>query len=219
MSRNALTMLIVALAIWLALCFLTETLDPLSQVQQLLAAGFAEVQNVRLTDANLDSAGNCVDSPEDLAAAASATLGQPVSVEEYALARMVACESVADLKGGSDADKVARIWVALNDAAANNGGDIVQCLTGGHGFGPEGPRKYATGRNDPTDYHLALVRACVSGAIPDPTGGATHFLDKYGFADADHKYDPNAYAAAVAKWTGYGWHRVLVIGKGLEIWT
>jgi hypothetical protein len=90
-------------------------------------------------------------------------------------------------------------------------------LTGGKGFGPEGPRKYATGRSDPTDYHLALVRACQSGATPDPTGGATHFLDKYGFA-TNHVYDPEKYAAAVAQWQSYGWTKVLDLPHGLEIW-
>lgn len=219
--RKTITVLLLIVAIWVLLYFVTATLNPASQVQNLLSAGM-EITNMRLTDADQDSAGNCTASPTDLADEASRTLGEPVTVEEYALARMVANEAVADIKGGSDDDKNARIWVALNDANANNGGDVVQCITGGHGFGPQSGRKYSTGHasggNDPTDYHLALVRDCLSGATPDPTGGATHFLDRYGFA-TDHRYDETKYLAAVAKWTGYGWSRVITIGEGLEIWT
>lgn len=223
MDRDTLTMLIVTLAIWLALSMVTETLNPLDALQRALNAGM-EITDMQLTDADQDGAGNCIASPEQLAEDASATLGSPISVEEYALARMCACESLSARRGGSDEDKYARIWVALNDASRNNAGNILQCLTGGHYFGPQGSqRKYSTGHPDggvdPTDRHLALVRACLSGATPDPTGGATHFMDKYGFADANHKWDPNAYAATVASWTNRGWRKVLTIGRGLEIWT
>ena len=216
-QRQWLTLAVVAVAIWLLLSWYQLTWNPLSQAEQM-ANALAGLGNVRLTRATLDDSGNVVETPEDLAAAAAVTLGSPVTVDEYALARMCATESLSDIKGGSDADKNARIWVALNDAAKNNGGDILQCLTGGKGFGPEGPRKYATGRTDPTDYHLALVRACQSGTTPDPTGGATHFMDQYGFA-TNHIYDPDKYAATVALWTSYGWTKVLTVGKGLEIWT
>ena len=221
MNKVLLTALIVV-AIWLMLSILTSTVNPAEQVQRIFNAGM-EITNMRLTDADQDSAGNCISSPADLAAQASANLGEPVSVEEYALARMVANEALADVKGGTAADKQARIWVALNDASANNGGNILQCLTNGKGFGPQtGGRKYSTGHaaggTDPTDYHLALVRDCMSGTTPDPTGGATHFLDKYSFA-TDHKYDPAKYQATVDKWTGYGWSRVMTIGDRLEIWT
>jgi hypothetical protein len=195
---------------------LTETYDPTEQLTQLFNAGL-ELTDMKLTDAQLDSAGNCVDSPEELAAEAAATLGSPVSVEEYALARMCACECAQGARG-SDADKSARIWVGLNDARQNNGGDVVQCLTGGRGFGPQAGRKYATGRNDPTTHHLALVRSCMSGQEPDPTGGAQHFLDKYGFAGADGAWDSARYSQVVAEWQGYGWVRVTTIGRGLEIW-
>lgn len=216
-----LMILAVAVAVWLLLTVVTETWQPIEQLQCLLNAGL-ELTNMRLTHADQDNEGNCLASPEELAAEASATLGQVVGVEEYALARMVANESLADLKGGTDEDKQARIWVALNDCAANNFGDVLQCLTNGKGFGPQSGRKYSTGHasggNDPTDEHLYLVRNCQSGITPDPTGGATHFLDKYGFA-TDHVFDPAKYQAAVDKWTGYGWSRVMTIGRGLEIWT
>jgi hypothetical protein len=208
---------VIAIAIWLVVSWVTLTLDPASQAERI-AAALAGVSNMRLTRANLDDAGDVIETPEELAAAAAVSMGAPVTVDEYALARMCATECVSDIRGGSDADKIARIWVALNDAAKNNGGDIVQCLTGGKGFGREGPRKYASGRTDPTDYHLALVRGCRSGEIADPTGGATHFLDKYGFA-TDHIYDPDKYAAAVAQWQSYGWRKLMTIGRGLEIWT
>ena len=216
-ALNTLTIVVVAVAIWLVLSVLTDTYDPASQAIQLIGAGI-DLAAMKLTNAQLDSSGNCIASPEDLASQAGATLGSPVGVDEYALARMCACECLQGAKGTDD-DKNARIWVAINDANQNNGGDILQCITGGNGFGPQGgSRKYATGRNDPTDYHLTLARLCQSGATPDPTGGAQHFLDKYGFAAADGSWDSARYAAVVAQWQGYGWTRVLTIGKGLEIW-
>jgi hypothetical protein len=116
----------------------------------------------------------------------------------------------------SDDDRIARMWVLINDAAATTGGNLLQCATGGNGFGPEGSRKYATGRNDPTVAHLVLVRACLSGQTPDPTGGAKHFLDRYGFSSADD------YQAVVAKWSAAGMSRVTLDpdpGHGFEVWT
>lgn len=218
--RTATTTVLVVVALWLILAFFTRTVFPPDQATRALNWAVREAVDVKLTNAELDSAGNCVETPDQLAAEASETLGAPVTVEEYTLARMCATESLSDLKGGSDDDKNARIWVAINDANENNGGDIVQCVTGGNGFGKQGSlRKYATGRSDPTDYHLALVRQCMGGVTPDPTGGATHFLDKYGFVTpGTHTYDPAVYAAAVQQWTNYGWRKVLTIGRGLEIW-
>jgi hypothetical protein len=222
LPRQTVTILAVAVAIWLLLTWVTDSWLPPDQLQRVLNAA-RELTNMRLTHAEQDDAGNCTATPEELAAEATQTLGEPISVEEYALARMVANEALSDIKGGDDDDKNARIWVALNDARANNGGDIVQCLTNGRGFGPQpGGRKYSTGHpdggNDPTDYHLSLVQNCMAGTTPDPTGGATHFMDKYGFA-TNHEFDPAKYQSAVNLWQSYGWHRLMTIGKGLEIWT
>jgi hypothetical protein len=217
MSRQSLALLVVAVTIYLLISWLTMTVNPVEQGANI-ANALEGLANMKLTHATLDDSGSVVETPDDLAAAASEVLGSPVDVEEYALARMVACEALSDVRGGTDEDKVARIWVALNDAEKNHNGDIVTCLTGGLGFGPQGSRAYATGRNDPTDYHLSLVRACRSGATPDPTQGATHFMDKYGFA-TNHIYDPAKYAAAVAKWKSHGWAKILDLPHGLEIWT
>jgi hypothetical protein len=214
---NPWLIILVAVAIWLVLSMLTDTYDPVEQVSQVIGAGM-DLAAMQLTNAQLDSAGNCVASPDELASEAGATLGSPVTVEEYAIARMCASESIGGAKG-SDNDKTARIWVALNDAAQTTGGDIILCLTGGNGFGPQGSlRKYATGRRDPTDYHLTLVRLCRSGAVPDPTGGSTHFMDKYGFADAAGAWDSGRYEEVVSQWQARGWTRVTTIGRGLEIW-
>jgi len=217
--RRPYQLILVAVAMWLLISWLTLTLNPVDQAKQF-ANTLAGISNMRLTHATVDpDTGDVAETPDDLASEASLAMGAPVTVEEYALARMVATESLPDIRGGSDADKQARIWVALNDCQKNNGGDVLACLTGGNGFGKQGvSRKYATGRNDPTDYHLALVRACRDGTTPDPTNGATHFLDRYGFA-TDHVYDPDKYHAAVAKWTSYGWSKILELPHGLEIWT
>jgi hypothetical protein len=154
-------------------------------------------------------------TPEELAAEATETLGSPVYPIEYAMARMLRCERTPAHKGGNDAEAAAIVWVCINDAATHHGGDIMAALTGGKGLGRQGPRAYATGRLDPYDVDLQLVRQCTGGQIEDPTGGATHFMHRGGFKTHEE------YLAAVDKWTNeHKWSRIdLDVGTTLEIWT
>jgi hypothetical protein len=209
-----IVLVITVLAMWLILSWYTESLNP-GESAARLAADLAEWANeMRLTSATLTDNG-VAETPQELAGQAASTLGSPVTIEEYTLARMLACESTPERKGGNDEEKQAIVWVALNDANANNAGDIVACVTGGHGYGHQGSlRKYATALQDPTGHHLEVVRDCMTGRVPDPTSGATHFMRRRAF-------DTHAaYLAVVDTWTKRGWQNIgLDFGTSLEIWT
>lgn len=214
--KKTLQILIIAIFLWALVAYGTGTLNPLESIGSLINEVNNLMNATKLTSAShKDDETTVVESPETLAAQAGEKLGEVVGVEEYALARMLRCERTREAKGGNEAEGAAIVWVAINDANAHNGGDIVKCLTGGHGFGKQGSlRKYATSLNDPYDVDLYLVRRCLGGQIADPTGGATHFLHRYGFKD------PADYESVVAKWQGYGWSkRDLDLGTSLEVWT
>jgi hypothetical protein len=200
---------------WILLSWLTATFNPAESASRLANELSDLVNEMKLTAATVNDDGTVAETPQALATQASTTTGAIVSVEEYALARMVACECTRAARGGNDGEKAAIVWVALNDANAHHAGDIVQCLTGGHGFGHQGSlRAYATSANDPTVAILAVVRSCLTGQTPDPTGGSTHFMHRTGFTDH------SAYLAAVSKWQGYGWQNIgLDVGTSLEVWT
>jgi hypothetical protein len=213
--KKPLQIFIVAIFVWALLSWGTETLNPVESIENLLNTVKDLAMATRLTHATEDDNGDVQTSVDDLAAEASATLGEPVSPAEYALARMVRNENTQARKGGNDAERAAIIWVCMNDAAANDGGDIVRCITGKSGkFGHQTGRKYASGRDDPYDIDLDLVRRCYNGQIPDPTGGRTHFMHRNGFETHEK------YLATVEKWNGRGWRNSgLDFGTSLEVWT
>jgi len=213
-KNRRLQIIVLALFLWALLSVATATINPIESIESLLNAADDLVNATKLTHETEDDAGNVASSPEELAREASETLGQDVGVEEYGLARMLRCERTPAHKDGNDAEGAAIVWVAINDANAHNSGDVIQCLTGGKGFGRQIGRKYATGRLDPYDKDLDLVRRCLDGSIPDPTGGRTHFMHRDGFKTHD------LYLAAVTKWKGYGWEDSgLDFGTSLEVWT
>ena len=204
----------LVLFLWAILSWGTGTLNPVESIQNLLNSIEDLTMATKLTHCTEDADGNVPCSIDDLVAQASEVAGEAVSPPEYALARMVRNEMTPAHRGGNDAERAAIIWVCMNDAAANNGGDIVQCITGGKGFGHQRGRKYASGREDPYDVDLDLVRRCYGGQIPDPTGGRTHFMHRNGF---ETKED---YQATVVKWNKRGWENAgLDFGTSLEIWT
>lgn len=206
---------VFAAFLWAILSFATGTLNPVESLQNLLSQVDSLVGATRLTDEVEDpDTHNVASSPEQLAWEASRTLGESVGVEEYALARMLRCERTPPLRGGNDGEGAAIVWVCLNDSRANDAGDIVRTITGGKGFGWQRGRKYASGRLDPYDRDLDLVRRCLSGQIPDPTNGSTHFLHRGGFKTTEE------YQAVVEKWKGRGWRNSgLDFQTSLEVWT
>lgn len=215
MARRRLVLVAALLvALWILAAIATESINPMDTIERLIAVADDLTGATRLTHVTENESGDVDQSPESLAAAASEVLGQEVGVEEYALARMLRNERTPARKGGNQAEAVAIVWVALNDANQHNGGDIVRCITGGKGFGHQLGRKYASGRNDPYDVDLELVRQCMNGELQDPTGGRTHFMHRDGFKTRAE------YLAAVKKWTGYGWENSgLDVGTSLEVWT
>lgn len=214
MNRKTLQILVLVIFLWAIMSMATETLNPIESIGNLINEVDDLVGATKLTHETEDDAGNVASSPEELAQTASETLGQAVGVDEYGLARMLRCERTPAHKGGNDGEAAAIVWVAINDANAHDGGNIIRCLTNGRGFGRQIGRKYATGRLDPYDKDLDLVRRCLDGSIPDPTGGRTHFMHRDGFKTHD------LYLAAVKKWEGYGWENSgLDFGTSLEVWT
>lgn len=115
-------------------------------------------------------------SPAQLAAQAG------VDIETYSLARVLASEGY----GGED---VGEIWaiVAIAQAVVNTararGKNITALVTAstwgtplaGH-YGEQSGR-YAATSADPREWHLAVARAVLQGAVPDLARGATQFFD------------------------------------------
>lgn len=130
--------------------------------------------------------------PSDLARVAEELLGRPVSVESYALARMIASEAGS----GPVPEKQAIASVALNDARAH-GWSLLYTLAGPTGlFGPQRGWRYATSR-DPYEQDLQVAEAVLAGELGDNTGGATKFVHAgaFGVQEGTGSYDD-----LVARW-------------------
>jgi hypothetical protein len=115
--------------------------------------------------------------PETLAAQAG------VDVDTYSLARMISSEEGRS----SNAVKAAVGWAAMNHANAS-GKTITATLTqnknhqGLYGTQVGG---YASTALDPYEGDIAIANAILTGAYPDPTGGADQFDRPSGEADPD----------------------------------
>ena len=134
---------------------------------------FTGIKGKRLTKGTVNENGDIVESPEDLAAQASITLGREVSVEAYSLARNIHSEEASS----DQATQAAVAWVAVNVS----NGDIVGLLTrckraSGRGkFGLQTGRWASTAR-DPYEGDLEVAESILSGTYPDPTNGAVHYF-------------------------------------------
>jgi len=137
--------------------------------------------------------GTIIFPPAEMAAAA----GEGLQV--YSLARMVASE------GGSRATKIARAWVAINDARAlgwklsdgrpdikrlvtyhadsknKKTGKVIKNWRNGYYGVQRGAGRYASGR-DPRVVDFEVSKLVYGGQVKDPTGGAQKFLDTGGLA-------------------------------------
>lgn len=152
----------------------------------------------------LDSNGQVPLDPEELRAQAEATLGRPVSMDAYALARMIRAE------GGSGPvpEKQARAWVALNDAH-QHGWSLLYTIAGPDGlFGRQRGWRYASGRDerngdtsDPYENDLYVAESVLACVLPDNTGGAVKFvdIDSFGVQEGTGSYEDT-----VAKWAKDG---------------
>lgn len=141
------------------------------------AVGSLITRGRQLTSSTLSATDTVLQSPAELASAASAEL------ESYALARMVASEGA-----GFGLANTCRIWTAWNDAKAH-GWSLFHTVTAVNSkrfpacvntFGKQNPRRYSTAR-DPFEGHLRLVLrvlADIQAGKTDPTGGAVKFLNR-----------------------------------------
>lgn len=150
------------------------------------------------------------EDPSDLVAQASAVLGFAADSDTYALARMGRSEGVDGM--------VYRMHVALNDLQSlqsTYGLGVYSSMTAlmihskvagadGHYSQQSLGKRYSTAR-DPfqADYALAQQVQSDHDSGIDPTGGATKFVDKSGFAA-----QPGAtqtYAEVAAQWASNGY--------------
>lgn len=152
----------------------------------------------------LNAQGQVPMPPEQLLAQAQVTLGRPISMDAYALARMIRAE------GGSGPvpEKQARAWVALNDAAAHNWSLLYTIAGPDLLFGQQIGWRYASGRNektggtvDPYENDLYVAEAVLAGQLPDNTGGAVKFvdIDSFGVQEGTGSYEDK-----VADWARDG---------------
>ena len=144
-----------------------------------------------------------------------------VGLNQYALARMMQSE------GRAEADRIARAWVAINDARATTGGNVYRVITlrkawhhvGAGGkvetheragfFGEQSAGgRYATTK-EPSSAVIALAGRVLKGEIPDPTHGATRFVDTKAFG---HQPGTRTFAEVDAKWRAEGFRPRAVPG-------
>lgn len=138
---------------------------------------FARVgPKTRLVD--LDGVQSVPETPNELARAAG------LDVETYALSRMLASEGYSgDDSRGRAATFVGMAWTVRNAAQAS-GMPVSHKLTWSNKpaakwhFGEQITR-YASTRNDPSEWDVAVARAVLSAEVRDPTGGATMFFDPF----------------------------------------
>lgn len=133
-----------------------------------------------------NDAGRVTDTPEKLLAEAQALLGRAISMDAYALARMVRSEG----GNGPVPEKQARVWVALNDRDAHRWSTLYT-IAGPTGlFGPQRGWRYASG-SDPYENDLYLAEAVLAGQLADNTGGATKFvdIDSFGVQEGTGSYE------------------------------
>jgi hypothetical protein len=132
-----------------------------------------------------------------------------VLIEEYVMARVIASEA-----GGRPRDeKIAKGWVLRNDAR-KLGWSIVRTATfrssptarGKLGQQAAGGGRYATSKDPRTD-DLEVARLVLSGAVADPTSGATKFFD----ARTGQK-GALSLAAVTERWGAEGYVRYQVPG-------
>jgi hypothetical protein len=127
----------------------------------------------------------------------AAKVGLPVDV--YSAARVAASEAGT----GSEAEKAAVIWVAINQCR-HLGKSLTAGVCSGKGAGLYGAQnagsRWISTRLDPTATDVDIAQRVLAGKLPDNTGGARKFL---------HPATQDALAKKAAK--GYGKTAAVVI--------
>jgi hypothetical protein len=160
----------------------------------------------KITSSSTGTDGQIVETPDELIEQASSSLGRPVTMDAYALARMAASEGAREGRP--------RMHVALNDADAIGRSvlDTVTLSTAAGRTGSFGPqfvgsprvvRRYATSK-DPTRALVELAEAVIleHARGDDPTYGATKFADKSSFGV---QAGTGSFADLVDRWRAEGY--------------
>jgi len=128
----------------------------------------------RLTSTSTNENGDVDREPQELADEASAVAGRHVSLDDYALARMLASEEAS----ANTTTKASIAWVAVNEAR-RRGVSVSSLLLRDNGPGDglfgEQRGRYASTRTDPYMGDLDVAQPVLSGEVEDLTGGAIHF--------------------------------------------
>lgn len=146
-----------------------------------------------------------------------------VGLNVEALARMLASE------GRAERDRIARGWVAINDARVKTGGDVYKVITlrttwdgivGGKRFsfsrsgyfGEQGAGgRYSTAKPS-TPKTRTLAARLLRGEIADPTHGATRFLDGKAFKSQRGVRKGTTLESKSAEWAKEGFRPVRIAG-------
>lgn len=168
-------------------------------------------QGRRLTRTAINDDKNAVDAetgvsdPEALAAAASATVGREVTVNAFALARMLRSE-----EGSAGPNvKAALAWVCLN-SAREKGVTVLRRLTASKVAARDGKfgrqiSRWAATTSDPYENDLAIAEETMQNFMVyperDPTNGAVKFVDKRAFGVQE---GTRTYAEVEAEWATEG---------------
>jgi len=175
MERRTLYVVGGGLALGLAAFWYVNREEPGTLLEQLAATARNWItRGRRLTRTTLDENNDVPDAPADLAAEAGSEMGRPVSLEAYALARMLASEE----SKASATTKAAIAWVAVNEARRRGtsvSGLLLRDNGPGNGRFGEQRGRYASTRTDPYEGDLQVAEAVLSGEVGDITGGAVHF--------------------------------------------
>lgn len=155
----------------------------------------------RLTKSTTNAAGVVLEAPEELVAAAGRLLGRTVTLDAYAMARVVRSE----VGTRASVEKVAVAWVLRNDAADLNW-SIARAVTfhrtasrDGR-FGRQTSGRYASGL-DPYESDLNIAESVLSAHFPDPTRGALKFVHKAAFGV---QAGTRTYEEVLAEWRREG---------------
>lgn len=129
------------------------------------------------------------ETPADPAALAA---GKGVSLDVYALARMIASEA-----GGQKQIAQQAVAAVAVSHAADEGKSISAVLLhathAGNGFfGKQAQGRYAATSRDPSSAQLGLAAQVIAGELPDPTGGARQW-------DSPRAYDDPSDADATER--------------------
>jgi hypothetical protein len=138
----------------------------------------------RLTTCTVDSDGVVTDSPQSLCNQAAATLGRAITLDAYALARMVRSE---DGSAGQVA-KALKCHVGFNQVASLGWPSVAYWVTYHRSanragkFGAQISGRVASGK-DPYENDLVAAEYAIAERAngSDPTFGAVNFVDVGGF--------------------------------------